>query len=285
MNAFEQEVLERCCGEGFDCLLIPAIYHLPESSPVWGKLAELTGRRVVLLSWLHPRPAEWLLRRHQIALDGLAIFNLGAFASPSSTMMAVIEALQGTPQAFPESESAADTNGPSEGKTESVSERTRRRWYPVIDGSRCVNCQHCQQFCLFGVYELDAQGKVEVRRPNQCKTGCPACARICPHSAIMFPLHEKEGAIAGAPGQYVVLDAAARRMYYQRTQQPCTVCGKRVGRTLPPATLHGEGACPECGAAQTAEPAARSTQPPVRGPFDDLDDLVDQLDRQMRRSP
>ena len=27
-----------------------------------------------------------------------------------------------------------------------------RRWYPVIDYSRCTNCMECIDFCLFGVY-------------------------------------------------------------------------------------------------------------------------------------
>jgi Pyruvate/2-oxoacid:ferredoxin oxidoreductase delta subunit len=273
LNAFEQQVLERCRDEGYDCLLIPHVYHLSESSALWQKLAACLGPRV-FLSWLHPRPAEWLLQRHQVATEGLKILALGSFASPASAALAVAEALQDVP--------TDQANQESPATTECLSDRTRQRWYPVIDGSRCVSCQHCLQFCLFGVYELDAQGKVEVRRPHQCKTGCPACARICPHSAIMFPLHEKEGAIAGAPGQFVIPDAAARRMYYQRTQEPCSVCGRRVGRTLPPPTLNGEGICPECGAPQATESAP--SQPPARGTFDDLDDLVDQLDRQMRRS-
>ena len=30
-----------------------------------------------------------------------------------------------------------------------------RRWYPVIDYSRCTNCMECLDFCLFGVYGVD----------------------------------------------------------------------------------------------------------------------------------
>jgi Pyruvate/2-oxoacid:ferredoxin oxidoreductase delta subunit len=63
-------------------------------------------------------------------------------------------------------------------------------WYPVIDQSRCVNCGLCADFCLFGVYSrLD--GNVRVTQPANCKTNCPACARICPETAIIFPKHEK----------------------------------------------------------------------------------------------
>jgi len=60
-------------------------------------------------------------------------------------------------------------------------------WFPVIDYDRCKNCQQCFNFCLFGVYELSQEGKVEVKNPANCKTNCPACARMCPASAIIFP--------------------------------------------------------------------------------------------------
>jgi len=60
-------------------------------------------------------------------------------------------------------------------------------WFPVIDYDRCKSCKQCLNFCLFGVYKLSAKGKVEVCNPAGCKTNCPACARLCPQSAIIFP--------------------------------------------------------------------------------------------------
>ncbi|MBN2183140.1 MAG: hypothetical protein JW715_14605 [Sedimentisphaerales bacterium] len=60
-------------------------------------------------------------------------------------------------------------------------------WFPVIDYDRCRNCKQCMNFCLFGVYEQSDGGRIEVRNPDHCKTNCPACARMCPHSAIIFP--------------------------------------------------------------------------------------------------
>lgn len=69
-------------------------------------------------------------------------------------------------------------------------------WYPVIDYDRCANCGQCLDFCLFGVYDRSADGRVEVRRPENCKTYCPACARVCPELAIIFPRYEA-GPIAG----------------------------------------------------------------------------------------
>lgn len=60
-------------------------------------------------------------------------------------------------------------------------------WFPVIDYDRCKNCKQCMNFCLFGVYGLSDEGRVEVQNPAGCKTNCPACARMCPTDAIIFP--------------------------------------------------------------------------------------------------
>ncbi len=60
-------------------------------------------------------------------------------------------------------------------------------WYPVIDYARCTHCGQCFEFCLFGVYEKDQDGKICVTHPHSCKNNCPACARICPGAAIIFP--------------------------------------------------------------------------------------------------
>jgi NAD-dependent dihydropyrimidine dehydrogenase PreA subunit len=69
-------------------------------------------------------------------------------------------------------------------------------WFPVIDYDRCKQCQQCFGFCLFGVYQLRDDETVEVSNPANCKTNCPACAKACPHSAIIFPKHG-EGPING----------------------------------------------------------------------------------------
>jgi Pyruvate/2-oxoacid:ferredoxin oxidoreductase delta subunit len=70
-------------------------------------------------------------------------------------------------------------------------------WFPVIDYSRCTACGQCADFCLFGVYEKTA-GKINVMNPQHCKNNCPACARICPHTAIIFPKYKDGGAIGGS---------------------------------------------------------------------------------------
>ncbi len=70
-------------------------------------------------------------------------------------------------------------------------------WYPVIDYGRCNGCGQCAEFCLFGVYRKTG-GKVLVVNPASCKNNCPACARICPQIAIIFPKYLQGGVIGGA---------------------------------------------------------------------------------------
>jgi len=79
-----------------------------------------------------------------------------------------------------------------------IEEDGARRWYPVIDYSRCTNCMECIDFCLFGVYGVDGAETILVEQPDNCRKGCPACSRVCPENAIMFPQH-KTPAIAGSP--------------------------------------------------------------------------------------
>jgi NAD-dependent dihydropyrimidine dehydrogenase PreA subunit len=81
----------------------------------------------------------------------------------------------------------------------------------VLDYDRCVNCKQCMSFCPFGVYALSEERKVEVRTPRSCKDGCPACARMCPELAIVFP-KVKETPIDGAEvsGEHVAARRAAK---------------------------------------------------------------------------
>lgn len=64
-------------------------------------------------------------------------------------------------------------------------------WFPVIDFDRCTNCMQCLSFCLFDVYGVDDGGKIQVRNESNCKTNCPACSRVCPDVAILFPKYKK----------------------------------------------------------------------------------------------
>ncbi|MDP6902836.1 MAG: ferredoxin family protein [Verrucomicrobiota bacterium] len=69
-------------------------------------------------------------------------------------------------------------------------------WFPVIDYDRCTNCMQCLSFCLFDVYGVDEEQEIQVQNNDNCKTNCPACSRVCPEAAIMFPKY-KSGPING----------------------------------------------------------------------------------------
>ncbi|MEM6914959.1 MAG: ferredoxin family protein [Verrucomicrobiota bacterium] len=69
-------------------------------------------------------------------------------------------------------------------------------WFPVIDYDRCTNCMQCLSFCLFDVYGVDEEKQIQVQNNDNCKTNCPACSRVCPEVAIMFPKY-KSGPING----------------------------------------------------------------------------------------
>jgi NAD-dependent dihydropyrimidine dehydrogenase PreA subunit len=69
-------------------------------------------------------------------------------------------------------------------------------WFPVIDYQRCTNCMQCLSFCLFDVYGVSPDSKIQVRNQDNCKTDCPACSRVCPEVAIMFPKY-RHGPING----------------------------------------------------------------------------------------
>ncbi len=88
-------------------------------------------------------------------------------------------------------------------RVDAIREETRtskhgewKPWFPVIDYDRCTNCMQCLSFCLFDVYGVDDDQQIEVRNNDNCKTNCPACSRVCPEAAIMFPKY-KAGPING----------------------------------------------------------------------------------------
>lgn len=70
-------------------------------------------------------------------------------------------------------------------------------WFPVVDKTRCSNCGQCAEFCLFGVYSYEGR-QLGVKNPLSCKNNCPACARACPQTAIIFPRIKEDSVIAGS---------------------------------------------------------------------------------------
>ncbi|MCY3756624.1 MAG: ferredoxin family protein [Acidobacteria bacterium] len=81
------------------------------------------------------------------------------------------------------------------GQTELPDPGGWKPWFPVIDYNRCTNCMQCLSFCLFDVYGVHEE-KIQVQNESNCKTDCPACSRVCPEVAILFPKY-KSGPING----------------------------------------------------------------------------------------
>jgi NAD-dependent dihydropyrimidine dehydrogenase PreA subunit len=147
-------------------------------------------------------------------------------------------------------------------------EEAKRRWYPVIDYSRCTNCMECIDFCLFGVYGVDTLDRILVEAQDNCKKGCPACSRVCPENAIIFPQH-KTPAIAGAEGEVAGLKIDLSKLFGGdgRDALELAVAERDV-------ELQRDG---RDAVGMSVGVPKRQTQK-SSGPRDELDDLMDGLD-------
>ena len=144
-----------------------------------------------------------------------------------------------------------------------------RRWYPVIDYSRCTNCMECIDFCLFGVYGVDEQERILVENQDNCKKGCPACSRVCPEQAIMFPDY-KTPAIAGAPvGAIGNLKIDLSKLFGGSDKDALTQAVEERDRELVADGRQAVGA--------TLGMPKRQDKNAAK-PKDDLDNLIDALD-------
>ncbi|HAY81980.1 MAG TPA: ferredoxin family protein [Planctomycetaceae bacterium] len=143
-----------------------------------------------------------------------------------------------------------------------------RRWYPVIDYSRCTNCMECIDFCLFGVYGIDTAETILVEQPDSCRKGCPACSRVCPENAIIFPQH-KSPAIAGAP-----VDAGALKIDLSKL-----FGAPEDGRSAEElAVAERDEQLLAAGREAVGNRVGVPKRQTTAEPRDELDDLIDQLD-------
>jgi NAD-dependent dihydropyrimidine dehydrogenase PreA subunit len=136
---------------------------------------------------------EILRIKTEQSIKPIGIIGIAPFPSPTPA----VTPLAGS-QAVAVSQPPPPSAPQSPAQPTIVAEDPARRWYPVIDYSRCTNCMECIDFCLFGVYGVDAWETILVEQPDSCRKGCPACSRVCPENAIIFPQH-KSPAIAGSP--------------------------------------------------------------------------------------
>jgi hypothetical protein len=204
-----------------EVVLVPYLADLSTDGPVMQRLRATDGQMLVVGPF-QARAIHWLLAKN--GLDGLFV-ELEPDADPSglgikttSGSMTTVWCLglrTGDPLRICEAclneiarrmgkelERGESERGESErGERPQpcrIEEATRRRWYPVIDRDRCTNCLECLNFCLFGVYGLDESELLAIDQPDACRPGCPACSRICPSGAIIFPEHN-DPAISGDP--------------------------------------------------------------------------------------
>ena len=309
---------------GMRVFLIPNLYDLPPSGEAMDILRAITGD-IVVVSWIFPRPAHWVLDRGGIrgqfgetllgpddeehdddeaeidetvervldarplpqrsihSIDFRDAEDAGPFVEEvlriveqanqrssttngnGSATVDLMQWIKGQPNAEQLERYLNPTNGAVQ-----LNVDPGRRWYPVIDYSRCTNCLECIDFCLFGVYGTDHQDVIFVEGQDNCRKGCPACSRVCPENAIIFP-HHKTPAIAGSDADGVAglkIDlsllfggdngrSAVEQAAMERDEQLVATGRDAVGMTV--------------------GIAKRQTDKPS-GPQDELDKLMDQLD-------
>lgn len=288
----ERDAVERTLLAGLEhrpeleVSIVPHLYDLAPDGAAVQTLRSIKGDLIVL-AWLYPRSVFWVLDANlvkgrlgrtvslgeeepvDVATEGAVrgdvsdrtiwCFDLRAHGDPGALLRQINEIVAAT--AGPAERAELIAVAPN-GKAKVLEESTRPRWYPVVDLDRCTECKECLNFCLFGVYGFDQSGAIFVEQPDACRPGCPACARICPAGAIMFPQHKDPG-IAGDP------DASLQGLKLDLSQifagiDPAALAARERDRALADA---GASADP---------PDTGRTRPPAEKPT--LDQLVDRVD-------
>lgn len=337
-RGLEEELAARLIMEpGLDVSIVPHLYDMAADHTGLLHLRKLSGP-VVVLSWLYPRAAQWILDRQGVrGREGSVLLKeldeeeeakanearaagIGSTDVPSRFVYCLDLRLRSKSEPYLEEvrriarEQTAETvsldlmgwigGNPTPAQTErflnplpiippprpadplpSASETpllanghadgpallvdpVKRRWYPVIDYSRCTNCMECIDFCLFGVYGVDTLDRILVEAQDNCKKGCPACSRVCPANAIIFPQHKSPG-IAGADGEIAGLKIDLSKLF-----------GGSDGNPLDLAVAERDAELVKDGrdAVGTAVGLKKRREEQPARPKDDLDALMDGLD-------
>ena len=61
-----------------------------------------------------------------------------------------------------------------------------KKWYPVVDYEKCIECGTCTNKCKQGVYDLKKAPTPVVIIPENCIQGCHGCGNLCPTQAIKY---------------------------------------------------------------------------------------------------
>lgn len=182
---FEEDLVAELRTAAVRVVVAPHVYYLKATDAAAARLKELVagGAPVVVAGWLYPRALRWAL---------------AALGCPVTAERAMDLRTSTSPQECAARLAASVGAGPGSAGVEDLGPGGATRWYPVIDRQRCTGCKQCLDFCLFGVYSPGESDAVLVTQPDNCKPGCPACARVCPAGAIMFPEYGGSAAIAGS---------------------------------------------------------------------------------------
>ncbi len=174
-KSVREQVLNSLSGAGAEVEAVADLCGLAaDRDPrlqVWAQNPSLT------IVACYPRTIRWLFHAAgvSLAVDRTRFFNMR-----TQSVQEILDGLS----------IGDDQSGPPASNHQSSTANSKSDWvpwFPVIDYDRCVNCRQCMNFCLFGTYGLSDEGRVQVVKPSGCKTNCPACARMCPRQAIIFP--------------------------------------------------------------------------------------------------
>jgi Pyruvate/2-oxoacid:ferredoxin oxidoreductase delta subunit len=154
------------------------------------RLRELASAPELTVAACYPRAVKWLFSSAgaQLGESTTKVWNMRV-ETPETVVEGVLNS--GVRRREP-----AEPVSPPEPEAQLAATSGWKPWFPVIDYSRCTNCMQCLSFCLFDVYGVSADQKIQVQNQNNCKTECPACSRVCPEVAIMFPKY-RHGPING----------------------------------------------------------------------------------------
>lgn len=166
-----EQVTARIADAGIQCLSVPDLCQLAaDKAPILKEWSQTDNLSIVAC---HRRAIKCLFQTADAPLDEEKVTYYNARTGDTEEIIDSLTALK------------------SPGQITNIADKTEWiPWFPVIDYDRCTNCRQCFNFCLFGVYALTDDGKVKVTKPNACKTNCPACARVCPQKAVIFPKYK-----------------------------------------------------------------------------------------------
>lgn len=193
--------------------VVDSIYDMHDVDTGVAYLRGIAGDLLVM-GWHYPRAIKWILARNDLEVNGRSrkLHCLDVRESkPEALAQRVVDILAGRATAVV----APPPKARGKGQKDSLTPKERGekadlelappenaklspRWYPVVDYDACTNCMECMDFCLFGVYSVDGGGMLRVMQQDQCRQDCPACARVCPVGAIVFPKYLTNQSIAGS---------------------------------------------------------------------------------------